>query len=103
MGEIDVESTHRVEERFRCFSDRFPFIGEARGLGAMRALELVRDRSGREPDKERANRVIQKAYENGLILLSAGTHGNVLRTLMPLVITDAELQEGLEVFEHALA
>ena len=93
----------RVEQRFRCFADRFPFVGEARGLGAMRALELVEDREGKEPDKERTNRVLQKACENGLILLSAGTHGNVIRTLMPLVITDAQLDEGLEVLEHALA
>ncbi len=93
----------RVEQRFRCFADRFPFVGEARGLGAMRALELVKDREGKEPDKERTNRVLQKACENGLILLSAGTHGNVIRTLMPLVITDAQLDEGLEVLEHALA
>jgi 4-aminobutyrate aminotransferase/(S)-3-amino-2-methylpropionate transaminase len=93
----------QVEERFRGFFDRFPFIGEARGLGAMRALELVKDRPGKEPDKQRTSRVLQRACESGLILLSAGTHGNVIRTLMPLVITDAQLQEGLEVLEHALA
>jgi 4-aminobutyrate aminotransferase/(S)-3-amino-2-methylpropionate transaminase len=103
LPERAAEIGRQVEERFRCFADRFPFIGEARGLGAMRALELVKDRSGKEPDKERTTRVIQRAYENGLIVLSAGTHGNVIRTLMPLVITDEQLQEGLEVLEHALA
>jgi 4-aminobutyrate aminotransferase / (S)-3-amino-2-methylpropionate transaminase / 5-aminovalerate transaminase len=92
----------QVEERFRCFYDRFPFVGEIRGLGAMRALEIVKDRASKEPDKDRTNQVIQKAYENGLILLSAGTYGNVIRTLMPLVISDEQLQEGLEVLEHAL-
>ena len=92
-----------VEKRFAEFFDRFPFIGEARGLGAMRALELVKDRATKEPDKDRTQRVLQKACENGLIVLSAGTHGNVIRTLMPLVITDAQLQEGLEVLERALA
>ena len=97
-----MEIGRQIEERFRCFFDRFPFIGETRGLGAMRALEIVQDRRTKEPDKERTNRVIQKAYENGLILISAGTYGNVIRTLMPLVITDAQLQEGLEVLEHAL-
>jgi 4-aminobutyrate aminotransferase/(S)-3-amino-2-methylpropionate transaminase len=103
LPERAAEIGRRVEERFRGFFDRFPFIGEARGLGAMRALELVKDRAGKAPDKERTGRIVQKAYENGLIVLTAGTHGNVIRTLMPLVITDEQLQEGLEVLEHALA
>jgi 4-aminobutyrate aminotransferase/(S)-3-amino-2-methylpropionate transaminase len=102
LAERAVEIGRRVEERFRCFYDRFPFIGETRGLGAMRALEIVKDRATKQPDKERTNRVIQKSYENGLILISAGTYGNVIRTLMPLVITDDQLQEGLEVLEYAL-
>ena len=102
LSERALEIGRRVEERFRCFYERFPFIGDTRGLGAMRALEIVKDRATKEPDKERTNRVIQKACENGLILISAGTYGNVIRTLMPLVITDEQLQEGLEVFEHAL-
>ena len=91
-----------VEARFRGFVERFPFVGDARGLGAMRALELVKDKATREPDKERTDRVIQRAYESGLVLVGAGTFGNVIRTLMPLVITDDELAEGLDVLEHAL-
>lgn len=92
----------KIHERFLRLSDRFLFIGDVRGLGAMQAMELVKDRATKEPDKQRTNRVIQKAYENGLILISAGTHGNVIRTLMPLVITDDQLQEGLDVLEYAL-
>jgi 4-aminobutyrate aminotransferase/(S)-3-amino-2-methylpropionate transaminase len=103
LPERGAEIGRIVEKRFAEFFDRFPFIGESRGLGAMRALELVQDRATRAPDKERTQRVLQKACENGLIVLSAGTHGNVIRTLMPLVITDAQLQEGLEVLERALA
>jgi len=91
-----------VRDRFLRLASRFPFIGDVRGLGAMQAMELVRDRATREPDKERTNRVIQTAYENGLILISAGTWGNVIRTLMPLVITDDQLEEGLDVLESAL-
>jgi 4-aminobutyrate aminotransferase / (S)-3-amino-2-methylpropionate transaminase / 5-aminovalerate transaminase len=91
-----------VERRFQCFVERFPFVGDARGLGAMRALELVKDRGTKEPDKERTDRVIRKACENGLLLVGAGTYGNVLRTLMPLVVSDAELTEGLDVLENAL-
>jgi 4-aminobutyrate aminotransferase/(S)-3-amino-2-methylpropionate transaminase len=63
----------------------------------------VTDRSTKEPDKDRTAAVLKKACENGLILLSSGTHGNVIRTLMPLTITDDQLSEGLEVLEHALA
>jgi len=103
LPERGAEIGRAVEKKFGELFDRFPFIGEARGLGAMRALELVKNRASKEPDKDRTQRVVQKACENGLIVLSAGTHGNVLRTLMPLVITDAQLQEGLEVLEHALA
>ena len=91
-----------IDARFRGFLDRFPNVGDARGLGAMRALELVRDRKTKEPDKERTDRVLRGAYERGLLLVTAGTSGNVLRTLMPLVITDDELTEGLDVLEKAL-
>ncbi len=92
----------RVEGAFAALAESVPAIGDARGLGAMRALELVKDRRTKEPDKELTQAVIRRAYEKGLILLSAGTHGNVLRTLMPLVITDEQLEEGLEVLAHAL-
>jgi 4-aminobutyrate aminotransferase/(S)-3-amino-2-methylpropionate transaminase len=98
-----TEIGRAVEARFRGFVDRYPFVGDARGLGAMRALELVKDKAGKAPDKERTDRVIRAAYENGLILVGAGTDGNIIRTLMPLVITDAELTEGLDVLDHALS
>jgi 4-aminobutyrate aminotransferase/(S)-3-amino-2-methylpropionate transaminase len=92
----------RAEARLAGLAARHESIGEVRGLGAMRALELVQDRATREPDKERTQAVVRRAWERGLLLLSAGTHGNVIRTLMPLVITDAELAEGFDVLEQAL-
>jgi 4-aminobutyrate aminotransferase/(S)-3-amino-2-methylpropionate transaminase len=91
-----------VEDRFARFRERFPFVGDTRGLGAMRAIELVKDRASGEPDKDRTDRVIRAAWENGLILVAAGTWGNVIRTLMPLVIADEELAEGLGVLERSL-
>jgi 4-aminobutyrate aminotransferase / (S)-3-amino-2-methylpropionate transaminase / 5-aminovalerate transaminase len=93
----------RVRARFESWRDRYEQVGDARGLGAMRALELVRDKASRAPDKERTTGAVRRACERGLLLISAGTHGNVIRTLMPLVSTDAQLDEGLEVLEHALA
>ena len=93
----------RVAARFAAWVERFAFLAEARGLGAMRALELVVERESLEPDKERTERVLALAASRGLLVLSAGLHGNVIRTLMPLVLTDAELEEGLAVLESCLA
>ena len=92
-----------VAGRFAGFAERFPFVGDARGVGAMRALELVTDRDTLAPDKARTERVLALAASRGLLILSAGLHGNVIRTLMPLVLTDAELAEGLAVLETCLA
>ena len=92
-----------VAPRFEALRERFEFVGDARGLGAMRALELVTDKASKAWDKERLQRTIRGAYQRGLLLVAAGNHGNVARTLMPLVITDAELAEGLDVLEAALA
>ena len=92
-----------VERRFADFAERFPFVGDARGVGAMRALELVTDRASLAPDRARTERVLALAASRGLLLLSAGLHGNVIRALMPLVLSDAELAEGLAVLESCLA
>jgi 4-aminobutyrate aminotransferase/(S)-3-amino-2-methylpropionate transaminase len=91
-----------VAGRFAGFAERFPFVGEARGVGAMRALEMVTDRGTLAPDKARTERVLSLAASRGLLVLSAGLHGNVIRTLMPLVLNDAELAEGLAVLESCL-
>jgi 4-aminobutyrate aminotransferase/(S)-3-amino-2-methylpropionate transaminase len=69
----------------------------------MLALELVTDRETKEPAPELATAVIERAAERGLLLLRAGTDGNCIRVLLPLVISDAELDEGLSVWEEALA
>ena len=81
---------------------RFGKVGDIRGQGAMQALELVKDRQSKEPDQEAVAAVIRHCYERGLILMSAGTYGNVIRLLMPLVITDGQLEEGLAVLESGL-
>ena len=85
------------------FAERFTCIGQTRGLGPMRAIELVSDQETKQPDKAAAQAVVQYAYEHGLILMACGTHGNVLRFLVPLTIHDEELEEGLAVVEGALA
>jgi 4-aminobutyrate aminotransferase / (S)-3-amino-2-methylpropionate transaminase / 5-aminovalerate transaminase len=87
----------RAAARFADFKQRFSFIREARGMGAMQAIEL--DEAG----PGRAARVVDQAAKDGVLVLTAGLHGNVIRTLMPLVMTDAELDEALDVLEAALA
>jgi 4-aminobutyrate aminotransferase/(S)-3-amino-2-methylpropionate transaminase len=92
----------RFDARAREWKKRWPLIGDVRGLGAMRALELVRPGTVREPAKEETDRVLRHCLEHGLILVSAGSYGNVVRLLMPLVITDEQFDEGLTVLEGAL-
>lgn len=90
-------------ERFRRLQDKFPVIGDVRGLGAMVAMEMVKDRQTKEPAKEACAQVVRYCYEHGLVTLSAGVYGNVLRVLMPLCITDDQLEQGLNIIQAALA
>ena len=92
----------RVRARFEALWKKCPTVGNVRGLGAMMALEFVRDRTTKEPAKDLVQTIVRLCYERGLIVIPAGTYGNVLRTLMPLVITDEQLDEGLDVLEGAI-
>jgi 4-aminobutyrate aminotransferase/(S)-3-amino-2-methylpropionate transaminase len=101
------QRANHIGERFRRRAARWQtdwdLVGEVRGLGAMQALELVRSRNGREPADTETKQISQFCYEHGLITITAGSYGNVIRLLMPLVITDAQMDEGLDVLEAALA
>jgi 4-aminobutyrate aminotransferase/(S)-3-amino-2-methylpropionate transaminase len=92
-----------VAKRAGAWKERFPLVGDVRGLGAMWGIELVKDRVAKTPAKDETAALSKRGYERGLVTITAGTYGNVLRTLMPLVITDAELHEGLDVLEACLA
>lgn len=91
-----------LEETLAGWKDLYPCVGDARGLGPMRAIELVCDRATKEPFREAAGRLARHCYEHGVIVLTAGTYGNVIRLLVPLIITAAELKEGLDVIEAGL-
>jgi 4-aminobutyrate aminotransferase/(S)-3-amino-2-methylpropionate transaminase len=93
----------RALSRAEKWKERFQVVGDVRGLGAMVGIELVKDRAKKEPDKEATNAIGTMAAENGVLTITAGTYGNVLRTLMPLVIGDDELEEGLDVLEKSIA
>jgi len=92
-----------VSTRAQAWRERFPLVGDVRGVGAMWAVELVKDRAKRTPAKDETAAVSKRCYERGLVTITAGTYGNVIRTLMPLVTEEAQLQEGLDVLEQALA
>ena len=92
----------RITARFCQWASQYPCIGDVRGLGAMVAMELVHDRVSKSPDSALTHRLLRAALERGLILLSAGTYGNVVRILAPLTIDEDVLQEGLDVMEQAL-
>jgi len=92
----------RIRERMVSWQERVEQIGDVRGLGAMLAIEFVRDRDSKEPNPELATAVVEAAAERGLLLLKSGIYSNCIRVLCPLVLTDAELDEALEVWEDAL-
>lgn len=92
----------RVEQRLRSLAERTHLIGDVRRLGAMVGVELVRDKTSKEPAPEETGRILARAMQDGVIVVKCGTYGNVLRFLMPLVITDQQLDEALAVLEKAV-
>ena len=88
--------------RFRAFQDKYAVIGDVRGLGAMMALELVKDRTTKVPATEEATKIQRYCYTHGLVIARAGMQQNVMRFLGPLVLTDEELDEGLDILEEAI-
>jgi 4-aminobutyrate aminotransferase-like enzyme len=93
----------RMRAQLEDMATRVECIGEVRGLGPMLALEIVRDRETKTPAPELVAKAIAHGREHGVLLLGCGLHGNVLRLLPPLTITDDELARGLEVIEAALS
>src|SRR5690606_21109497 len=92
----------QLSERFARWTRDIEIVGDARGVGAMQAVEIVQDKLGAEPAPALAASIVQRAYEAGLILVKAGFHGNVLRFLGPLNMSDADLQRGLDILESAI-
>jgi 4-aminobutyrate aminotransferase/(S)-3-amino-2-methylpropionate transaminase len=91
------------QKRARSWQAKWDLIGEVRGLGAMQALELVRSKQTREPAPEETKKVSLRCYENGLITITAGSYSNIIRLLMPIVITDDQMEEALDVLEASIA
>jgi len=98
-----TEIGKRFEARARGWQKKWQLVGEVRGLGGMCAMELVRDARTKEPADEETKELSKYCYEHGLINITAGTYGNVMRILVPLVVTDAQFDEGMDVLEAGLA
>ena len=92
-----------IRARMLDWQGRWPQIGDVRGMGAMLAIELVRDPATKEPAPELVEEIIDEALQRGLLLLKAGVDGNCIRVLCPLTTSDAELDDGLRAWEDALA
>jgi 4-aminobutyrate aminotransferase/(S)-3-amino-2-methylpropionate transaminase len=92
-----------IRGRMESWRERFGCVGDIRGLGAMLAIELVKDTETKEPDPDLATAVVEAAAARGLLMLKAGIYGNCIRVLVPLVITDEQLDEALGAWEEAFA
>jgi 4-aminobutyrate aminotransferase/(S)-3-amino-2-methylpropionate transaminase len=98
-NQIGETFTKRMNE-LKC---KYEVIGDIRTLGAMCAIEFIRDKETKEPNKELVQQILAKAHQRGLIIMSAGLYGNIVRLLTPLVISDEQLDEGLTVLEQVVA
>lgn len=90
-----------MQQRLKILQEKYPMIGDVRGLGAMVAVELVKDRQTKEPARELTKQLVAECFKRGLIVVSAGIYSNVLRFLTPLVITDDELNQAMAILEEA--
>ncbi|MCX2923937.1 4-aminobutyrate--2-oxoglutarate transaminase [Streptomyces sp. NEAU-W12] len=108
MKELDLNGKAKAIEavmrtRLTAMAEKFDVIGDVRGRGAMMAVELVKDRTTKEPDAEATAALAKACQREGLLVLTCGTYGNVLRFLPPLVIGEDLLNEGLDILEQAFA
>jgi 4-aminobutyrate aminotransferase / (S)-3-amino-2-methylpropionate transaminase / 5-aminovalerate transaminase len=92
----------KVNRRMNQWAQRFDQIGDIRGIGAMCAMEIVTNKTDKTPDKVAVGKIVKEANSRGLMLLSAGIFGNVIRLLMPLTITDEQLEEGLDILGESI-
>lgn len=102
LAERAVRIGEKCRERFQEWKQKYEQVGDVRGLGAMLGVEFVKDKASREPDAQLVSRMIQECAARGLLVENAGIYGNVIRFLAPLVMTDAQMEAGLEIWETAL-
>ncbi|MFH8662583.1 4-aminobutyrate--2-oxoglutarate transaminase [Streptomyces afghaniensis] len=108
MKELDLNARAKnieavMKARLTAMAEKFDVIGDVRGRGAMIAIELVKDRATKEPNPEATSALAKACHAEGLLVLTCGTYGNVLRFLPPLVIGEDLLNEGLDIIEQAFS
>lgn len=103
LAERSCEIGEKVTARYHKMMEKYPIIGDVRGLGGMIGIEFVKNKETKEPAPELTAAIIQNCAKDGLMVEGAGTYGNVIRFLAPLVMTDEQLEAGLDIFEKAIA
>jgi 4-aminobutyrate aminotransferase/(S)-3-amino-2-methylpropionate transaminase len=103
LVERSAQLGETIRARMLGWQERWDAIGNVRGLGSMLAIELVADAAARAPAPELTHSIVDAALQRGLLLITCGVYGNCIRVLVPLVVTDAELDEALGAWEEALA
>ncbi|MFH1532808.1 MAG: aspartate aminotransferase family protein [Pseudomonadota bacterium] len=93
----------RLAAGLRVLADRYPMIGEVRGMGLMQALELVEDPATRAPSPAKANALLEECRKEGMLVGKGGLYGNVLRLTPPMLISQAEIDDALDRLGRALA
>jgi 4-aminobutyrate aminotransferase/(S)-3-amino-2-methylpropionate transaminase len=102
LADRSLEIGEKVMARYQKMKGSYECVGDVRGLGGMVGIEFVTDKASKTPDAKLTAAVIQECAKNGLMVEGAGTYGNVIRFLAPLVITDEQLAYGLDIFENAV-
>lgn len=102
LAQRSCEIGEKVTKRFNQWKEKYPVIGDVRGLGGMIGLEFVTDQETKKPNAALTSAVIQECAQRGLLIEGAGTYGNVIRFLAPLVMTDEQLERGLEIYEEVI-
>lgn len=103
LAQRSLEMGEKVMARYREWMEKYPIIGDVRGLGGMVGIEFVKDQTTKEPAPELTSAIIQECAKHGLMVEGAGTYNNVIRFLAPLVMTDEQLEAGLKIMEAAVA
>ena len=103
LADRSLEIGKKVIDRYKEWQTKYSCVGDVRGLGAMVGIEFVKDTETKEPDAKLTAALVHECAQNGLLIESAGVYGNVIRFLAPLVITDEQLEAGLDIFEKAIA
>lgn len=102
LAKRSEEIGQKVMSRYEKWLEKFDVVGDIRGLGGMLGIEFVKDKTTKEPNPTLVSALVQECVNNGLMIESSGIYGNVIRFLAPLVITDEQLEAGLDIFEKAI-